>query len=45
MSECRGWDLNPRTTKDKALNLAPLTMLGYPCIADLTNPGIEQNIK
>lgn len=28
---CKGWDLNPRTTKDKALNLASLAMLDYPC--------------
>ena len=27
---CGGRDLNPRTTKDKALNLAPLTRLDYP---------------
>ena len=24
--------MNPRTTKDKALNLAPLARLGYPCV-------------
>ena len=30
MSWCGGRDLNPRTTKDKALNLAPLTRLDYP---------------
>ncbi len=24
--------MNPRTTKDKALNLAPLAKLGYPCV-------------
>ena|GEM_PF-3543429 len=29
---CRGRDLNPRTTKDKALNLAPLAKLDYPCV-------------
>jgi hypothetical protein len=28
--KCEGWDLNPGTTKDKALNLAPLTKLDYP---------------
>jgi hypothetical protein len=29
---CRGCDLNTGTTKDKALNLAPLAKLGYPCL-------------
>jgi len=28
---CKGRDLNSRTTKDKALNLASLAMLDYPC--------------
>ena len=31
--KCEGWDLNPGTTKDKALNLAPLTKLDYPRIS------------
>ena len=31
-SECRRRDLNPRTTKDKALNLASLARLDYPCM-------------
>jgi hypothetical protein len=31
--KCRGRDLNPRTTKDKTLNLTPLARLGYPCLS------------
>ncbi len=30
MKWCEEPDLNRRTTKDQALNLAPLTMLSYP---------------
>ncbi len=33
--KCRGRDLNPRTTKDKTLNLTPLAKLGYPCLQSL----------
>ena len=28
---CKGRDLNTRTAMDKALNLASLAMLDYPC--------------
>ncbi len=26
--------MNPRTTKDKTLNLTPLAKLGYPCLIE-----------
>ena len=28
--ECGGWDLNPRTARDRILSPAPLAELGYP---------------
>ncbi len=31
--ECRGCDLNARTTKDRILSPTPLAKLSYPCMA------------
>ena len=48
--QCGGWDLNPRTARDRILSPAPLAELGYPRehpvdVVDTISVFLESSVK